>query len=63
MCHSEDEACEAMKKRVDSDDRILAEQYGYKVFEDSPMCFDSGRDGEYATDHITVSVVKVGGEE
>ena len=27
------------------------------------FCFDSGKDGEYSTDHITVSVIKVESED
>jgi len=57
--HSENEAIVAMKKRVNEDDRILAEQYSYVIYEDSDLCFDSGRDGEYATNHISVSIIKV----
>lgn len=61
--HSEDEACKAFTNRVSTDDRLLAEEYGYKIYEDSQMCFDSGRDGEYSTDHITVSVHKIESED
>lgn len=61
--HSEDAAREALQNRVNTDDRLLAEEYGYKIYEDTPLCFDSGKDGEYLTDHITVSVIKVESED
>lgn len=61
--HSEDAACRAMQDRVNIDDRLLAEEYGYKIYEDSPLCFDSGKEGDYAIDHITVSVIKVESED
>lgn len=61
--HSEDAAREALQNRVNTDDRLLAEEYGYKIYEDTPLRFDSGKDGEYSTDHITVSVIKVESED
>lgn len=60
--HTENAACKALQNRVNTDDRSLAEEYGYKIYEDSQLCFDSGRDGEYSIDHITVSVHKIESE-
>lgn len=61
--HSEKAACEALQNRVNADDRLLAEEYGYEIYEDSPLCFDSGRDGWYGVDHITVSVCRTESED
>lgn len=59
VCHSKEEAVVALKERVKTDDRLLAEKYGYKIFEDSDMCFDSGIEGDYVVDHIKVSICEV----
>lgn len=57
--HSKAEAVEALKNMVNSDDRLLAEEYGYTIYEDSDTCFDSGKDGEYVTDHIHAGIEEV----
>ncbi len=57
--HSKEEAVEVFKNRVNSDDRLLAEEYGYTIYEDSDICFDSGEDGEYVKDHIYVGIEEV----
>lgn len=57
--HSEAEALAAFDKRVSTDDRLLANEYGYEIYEDSDRMFDSGKDGYYCHDHITVEVVEV----
>lgn len=59
--HSKEKAVAAFRKRVDSDDRLLAEEYGYEIYEDSDTCFDSGEDGEYVKDHISVFLEEVVG--
>ena len=57
--HSEEKAKEAFRHRVDTDDKILANDYGYEIYEDSDTCFDSGENGEYVKDHITVQLIQV----
>ena len=57
--HSKAEALEVFKNRVNSDDRLLAKEYGYTIYEDSDICFDSGEDGEYVKDHIYVGIEEV----
>ena len=57
--HSEKKAKEAFRHRVDTDDKILANDYGYEIYEDSDTCFDSGENGEYVKDHITVQLIQV----
>ena len=59
VCHSEDEACKALQNRVDTDDRLFAEENDYKIYEDTPLCFDAGEDGFYDENHTAVSVIKI----
>ena len=61
--HTFKEAQKAFKKRVDTDDRIFANQSGYKIFEDSPTTFDSGMDGYYCEDHISVKIFGIPDEK
>ena len=56
---SKEDAIEVLKTRVDTDDRPLAESYGYEVYEDSETCFDSGEDGQYVTNHIYVAIEEI----
>lgn len=57
--HSREEAVKAFKNRVDTDERILAEEYGYTIYDDTDDCFDSGEDGEYVKDHLYVGIEEV----
>lgn len=57
--HSEAEALAAFAERVRIDDRLLANEYGYEIYEDSDREFDSGKEGYYCHDHITVKIVEV----
>ena len=57
--HSKEKAREAFKRRVETDDRVLADEYGYTIYDDSDTCFDSGKYGEYAQNHITVSLSEI----
>ena len=56
---SETDAVAALDKRVSSDDRLLAEEYGYKIYEDNKTCFDAGIDGYYIQDHLYVGIEEV----
>lgn len=59
LFHSEKEAVDCFKYRVDTDDRLLAKEYGYEIYEDSNKRFDSGKEGYYIHDHITVEIIEV----
>ena len=58
-----EEARNVLKKRVDGDERILADEYGYKIYDDSPNIFDAGREGEYTVNHTMVKIEPVELEE
>lgn len=53
---TEAKAITALKNRVDSDDRVLAEDYGYTIYEDSDVCFDAGEEGEYVSNHVCARI-------
>lgn len=57
--HSKKEAIDCLRHRVNIDDRLLAEEYGYEIYEDTDTNFDSGKEGYYIHDHIAVSVIEV----
>lgn len=56
--HNENDACEALKKLSDGE-RKFANDFGYEIYEDTPYCFDAGKDGEYATEHTFLTVTCV----
>lgn len=56
---SEEAAIAALENRVSKDDRLLAEEYGYTVYEDTSRCFDAGIDGYYIQDHLYVGIETV----
>lgn len=57
--HTPEDAHDAFMNRVESDDRILAEEYKYDIFEDTNTVFDSGKKGYYSQDHICVRIEEV----
>ena len=54
---SKQEAIDAMRERVNSDERLLAEEYGYEIYEDSETCFDAGEEGYYVPNHMVVRII------
>lgn len=61
--HSEKAAKKAFKHRVDTDDRIVAKEHKYDVVDETETSFEAYIDGEYSTDHVSVSIIKVETEE
>ncbi len=57
--HDEEEAKKAFKNRVTTNEKILAEQYDYKIYTDTEYEFDAGEDGEHCVNHITLQLIKV----
>lgn len=54
--HNELEAKKAFKDRVNSSDRVDADSNNYIIYEDTEFCFDSGQEGNYVVNHITVKL-------
>lgn len=61
--HSKAVAQKALREQVDTGDRLLTEEYGYDVYEDTPSCFSSGRQDERSTNYITTSIVRIESED
>ena len=60
--HTLEEAMEAFRCRVESDEKLLADEYGYEFYSDSDRLFDAGLDGYYSQDHLRVSIEEVESE-
>lgn len=61
--HSKEAAKKAFKHRVDTDDRIIAEKQGYDVIDETETDFEAYIDGEYSSNHVSVSIIKTETEE
>lgn len=57
--HTLEEAIKAFKHRVESDEKLLANEYDYEIYSDSDRLFDAGLYGYYSHDHLRVSIEEV----
>jgi len=59
VCHDLKEAKDKFKKRVETDERVLAAQYGYEISVDDDCSFEAGKSGHYVGNHLFVEIIEV----
>ena len=58
VAHSFEEANKIFNNTVE-EEKEIAENNGWEIYEDSDFCFDAGEDGFYAGNHSKVSIEEV----